>query len=93
MAEERSAEDGASSETREDVRASEWSTHIQEQDDEEEEEDLPLWVISLREKWYSTKQKISHAWKRRGAVKQFLRAVKEVSPMSPCWRMEYLGPV
>ena len=81
MAEEHIAEDGGSSETRE-ARASEWSIQIQEQDDEEEEENLPLWVISLREKWYSTKQKLSHAWKRRGAVKQFLRAVKEVCYMS-----------
>ena len=57
---------------------SEWSTAIKEVDEVEEEEDVPLWVMNLKERWHSIKQKMSNAWKRRGAVKQFLRAVKEV---------------
>ena len=55
----------------------EWSTTIQEEDAAEEEE-LPLWVQSIYEKWHSLKSTVMNAWRRRGAVRQFLKAVKEV---------------
>ena len=60
------------------MASSEWSTPIQEEDDAEEQEQRPEWVLSALQSWHSVISTVTTAWRRRGAVKEFLKAVKEV---------------
>jgi hypothetical protein len=58
----------------------ELSTTIEEEEEEvNEEEELPSWVLSVREQWWTFKSAVANAWRRRGAVRLFLKAVKSVS--------------
>ncbi|GAX84594.1 hypothetical protein CEUSTIGMA_g12015.t1 [Chlamydomonas eustigma] len=48
-----------------------------EWNDDEEEIPPPLWVQAIQSKWYTVKSFVKRTIKRRWAVRQFLKAVKE----------------